>query len=156
MALNNYKRYDDEDGLNFIKKLFLFLFVLFYPMLVSIYTVLPPLIGLAGYIFIVNAHGKKIYSVSAFFYLVNLDLNLTLPLFLSIAVTVLILMFIYKPLKRLIRCRVCLLFVLIVIIDFIYYMTLFVYDFIFSTSTVIGDMLLVYYIVVDILVGVML
>ena len=156
MALSNYNKFDDEDGLKFIEKLFLFLFVLFYPMLVSIYTVLPPLIGLAGYIFIVNIRSKKIYSASAFFYLINLDLNLTLPLFFSIAITILILMFIYEPLKRLVRCRVCLLFSLIVLIDFIYYITLFIYDFIFNASTVIGDMLLVYYIVIDILVGIML
>lgn len=156
MALSNYNKFDDEKGLNFSKKLFLFFFVLLYPMLVSMYTVLPPLIGLAGYIFIVNIDSKKFYSVSAFFYLLNLDLNLTLPLFLSIAITVLILMFVYEPLKRLVRCRVCLLFILIVLIDFIYYITLFVYDFIFNASTVIGDMLLVYYIVIDILVGIML
>ena len=156
MALSNYKKFDDEEGLSLSKKLFLLLFVLLYPMLVSMYTVLPPLIGLAGYIFIINIESKKIYSVSAFFYLLNLDLNLTLPLFLSIAVIVLLLMFVYEPLKRLIRCRVCLLFVLIVLIDFIYYVTLFVYDFIFNASTVIGDMLLVYYIVIDILVGMML
>ena len=156
MALNNYKKFDDEKGLNLSKKLFLFFFVLLYPMLVSMYTVLPPLIGLAGYIFIISINSKKIYSVSAFFYLVNLDLNLTLPLFLSTAITILILMFVYEPLKRLVRCRVCLLFALIVLIDFIYYVNLFVYDFIFNASTVIGDMLLVYYIVIDILVGVML
>ena len=156
MALSNYKKNDDEEGLSVSKKLFLFFFVLFYPMLVSMYTMLPPLIGLVGYIFIVNIDSKKIYSLSAFLYLVNLDLNLTLPLFFSIAITVLILMFIYEPLKRLVRCRVCLLFALIVLIDFTYYMTLFVYDFIFNVSTVIGDMLLVYYIVIDILVGMML
>ena len=156
MALSNLRRFDDEDSLSFRKKILLFIFVLFYPMLVSIYTVLPPLIGLAGYIFIVNIDSKKIYSVSAFFYLVNLDLNLTLPLFFSTAVTILILMFVYNRLKLLIRCRVCLIFTLIVLIDFIYYITLFVYDFIFNTSTVIGDILLVYYIVIDILVGVML
>ena len=155
MAFRNYNKFDDE-GFGFRKKLFLFLFVLLYPMLVSIYTVLPPLIGLAGYIFIVNIDSKKIYSVSAFFYLVNLDLNLTLPLFFSTAVTILILMFVYNRLKLLIRCRVCLIFTLIVLIDFIYYITLFVYDFIFNTSTVIGDISLIYYIVIDILVGVML
>ncbi len=156
MALSNYKKFDDEEELSFIKKLLLFLFVFFYPMFVSMYTVLPPLIGLAGYIFIISMDRKKIYSASAFFYLVNLDLNLTLPLFLSTTISILILMFIYGKLKRLIRCRVCLLFTLIVLIDFSYYLTLFIYDFIFNTSTVVGDMLLVYYIVIDILVGVML
>ena len=156
MALSNYKKFDDEKSLNFVQKLLLFFFVFFYPMLVSMYTILPPLIGLAGYLFIVNIKSKKIYSISALFYLINLDLNLTLPLFFSIAISVLILMFIYEPLKRLVRCRVCLLFVLIVLIDFTYYMTLFLYDFIFNASTVVGDMLLVYYIVIDILLGMML
>ncbi len=156
MALSNYKKFDDEKSLNFVQKLLLFFFVFFYPMLVSMYTILPPLIGLAGYLFIVNIKSKKIYSISALFYLINLDLNLTLPLFFSIAISVLILMFIYEPLKRLVRCQVCLLFVLIVLIDLTYYMTLFVYDFIFNASTVVGDMLLVYYIVIDILLGMML
>ncbi len=156
MALSNYNRFDDEDRLGLGKKVALFLFVFLYPMFVSMYTILPPLIGLAGYIFIVNLNSKKVYSLGAFLYLINLDLNLTLPLFLSTAIVVLIFMFMYKPLKRLIRCRVCLIFVLIVLVDFIYYLTLFIYDFIFNTLTVIGDMLLVYYIVIDILIGVML
>ena len=156
MALSNHNKFDDDEGLTFSKKLFLVIFVLFYPMLVSMYTILPPLIGLAGYIFIVNIEKRKIYSVSTFFYLLNLDLNLTLPPFFSIAITILILMFIYEPLKLLVRCRVCLLFALIVLIDFVYYTSLFIYDFIFNASTIVGDMLLVYYIAIDILVGIML
>ncbi len=156
MALKNYKKFNDEEGLTVVQKSLLFLFVIVYPLLVSMYTILPPLIGLAGYLMIIHIDDKKIYSISAFFYLLNLDLNLTLPLFLSSSIIILILMFIYEPLNRLVRCRVCLLFILIVIIDFSYYMSLFVYDFIFTSTTVIGDMLLVYYIVIDIFVGVML
>ncbi len=156
MALKNYKNFNEEEGLTVVQKSLLFLFVVLYPMLVSMYTILPPLIGLAGYLMIIHIEDKKIYSISAFFYLLNLDLNLTLPLFLSNAIIILILIFIYEPLKRLVRCRVCLLFILMVIIDFSYYVSLFIYDFIFTSTTVIGDMLLVYYIVIDIFVGVML
>ena len=155
MALSNYKDYDNE-GLSFTKKTFLILFVLFYPLLKSMYPILPPLIGLAGYIFIINVGYKNFYSISALFYLLNLDLNLTLPLLLSISMISLILVFLYEPLQRLVRCKVCLLFALMAIIDFVYYMSIFVYDFIFNTSTVIGDMLLVYYIIIDILIGMML
>ena len=153
--MNRYKSYEDE-GLSFSKKIFLLLFVVLYPMFVSMYTMLPPLIGLVGYVLITNFDKNKFYVFSALFYLLNLDLNLTLPLFISILVTVLIYMFIYSPLTRLIRCRVCLLFALIAIIDFSYYITLFIYDVTFNTTTVLGDMLLIYYIVVDIFIGVLL
>ena len=157
MTVNKYKRFDDdEDGLSFKEKFLLLFFVFIYPLIVSMYTVLPPLIGLAGYMFIVNVDKKKIYAVSAFFYLLHLDLNSTLPLFLSSFIIILFSMFVYAPLKRLIRCRVCLLFTLMVLIDFSYYISLFVYDFMFNTTSVLGDMLLVYYIVVDIFIGVML
>jgi len=150
-----YNKFEDE-GLGFIQKVFLVLFVILYPMFVSMYTMLPPLIGLAGYILIINFDKNRTYAFSAFFYLLNLDLNLTLPLFQSIIITILIFMFVYAPLSRLIRCRVCLLFTLMVIIDFSYYVSLFIYDFIFNTTTVLGDMLLVYYIVVDVFIGILL
>ena len=153
--MNRYKKFEDE-GLSIGQKLFLVLFVALYPLFVSMYTMLPPLIGLIGYVIILNFNKNIIFVISSFLYLLNLDLNLSLPFLLSTFVILFVYMFIYTPLKRLIRCRVCLLFVLMVIIDFSYYISLFIYDFIFNTTTVLGDMLLVYYIVVDIFVGVLL
>ena len=151
-----YNSFEEEEGLTFVQKIGLILFVIVYPLFVSMYTMLPPFVGLAGYVLIVNLEKEKTYIFAPLFFLLNLDLNLSLPLFLSIFVIILIYMFIYKPLKRLVRCKVCLLFALIVIIDFLYYFSLFIYDFIFNTTTVLADMLLVYYIVVDILLGVLL
>ena len=151
-----YKKFDDEDGLSFVQKTGLILFVIVYPLFVSMYTMLPPFIGLAGYVLIINLEKEKSYIFAPLLFLLNLDLNLSLPLFLSIFVIILIYMFIYTPLKRLVRCKVCLLFALIVIIDFLYYFSLFIYDFIFNTTTILADMLLVYYIVIDILLGVLL
>lgn len=152
----NRKKHYNEERLAFFKKVSLGFIVVVYPILVSIYTMLPPLIGLVGYIVIVNMDKNRLYALSGMFYLLNLDLNLTLPMLLSIFVIVLIYMLLYHKLKLLIRCRVCLLFVVIVLIDLLYYLSLFLYDFMFNTSTVIGDMLLVYYIVVDIFIGVFL
>jgi len=154
--LYKYKKFDDEDGLSFVQKTGLILFVIVYPLFVSMYTMLPPFIGLAGYVLIINLEKEKSYIFAPLLFLLNLDLNLSLPLFLSIFVIILIYMFIYTPLKRLVRCKVCLLFALIVIIDFLYYFSLFIYDFIFNTTTILADMLLVYYIVIDILLGVLL
>jgi hypothetical protein len=147
---------DDEEGLSFLAKTGLILFVAIYPLFVSMYTMLPPLIGLAGYVLIINLEKEKTYVLAPLLYLLNLDLNLSLPLLLSIFIIMVVYMFVYTPLKRLIRCKVCLLFALIVVIDFLYYCSLFIYDFIFTTTTVLADMLLVYYIVVDILLGVLL
>lgn len=152
---NSFGGYNKK-SLNFLEKSFLLLIVLLYPILVSIYSMLPPLIGLAGYIVITNVDKNRFYALSGMVYLVNLELNLTLPMLLSIFVVVMIYIFLYSHLKLLIRCRVCMVFVLMVLIDLIYYLTLFLYDIMFNTSTVVGDMLLVYYIAIDILIGVLL
>lgn len=152
-----YNRFDEEEeGLSFIQKTGLILFITIYPLFVSMYTMLPPFIGLAGYVLIINLEKEKAYAFAPLFYLLNLDLNLSLPLLLSFFIVILVYMFVYTPLKRLVRCKVCSLFTLIIIVDFLYYISLFVYDFIFNTTTVLADMLLVYYIVVDILLGILL
>ena len=150
-----YKNFDEE-GLSLLQKTGLILFVLIYPLFVSMYTMLPPFIGLAGYVLITYIEKEKTYFLAPLFYLLNLDLNLSLPLLLSLFIIMLVYMFIYSPLKRLVRCKVCFLFALIVILDALYYLSLFIYDFIFTTTTVLADMLLVYYIVIDILLGLLL
>jgi len=153
--MKQYTRLDNQE-LTLLQKIFLASFVIFYPFLVSIYTMLPPLIGLVGYIIISNFEKNTLYAWSGFFYLVNLELNSSLPLFLSFFLIILVYALVYSTLKLLIRCRICLLFTLMVIIDFSYYVGLFLYDIIFNTSSVIGDMLLIYYIVIDILIGMFL
>ncbi|SFV71161.1 hypothetical protein MNB_SV-13-440 [hydrothermal vent metagenome] len=146
----------DKEKLTLLQKIFLVSFILFYPFLVSIYTMLPPLIGLVGYIIISNLDKNVLYAWGGFFYLANLELNLSLPLLLSFFIIIVIHSLFYSKLKLLIRCRVCFLFTLMVLIDFSYYLGLFLYDMIFNTSSIIGDMLLAYYIAVDILIGVFL
>ena len=146
----------DKERLTLLQKIFLVFFVLFYPFLVSIYTMLPPLIGLVGYIIISNLDKNVLYAWGGFLYLLNLELNSSLPLLLSFFIIIVVYALFYSTLKLLIRCRVCLLFALMVIIDASYYLGLFLYDIIFNTSSVIGDMLLIYYIVIDILIGVFL
>ena len=155
--MNKYKYKDlDERKLGFFDKTLLALFVGFYPFLVSMYPMLPPLIGLAGYIIIINFEKHTLFALSGFFYLLNLEFNSSLPILLSSFIIILIYVMLYSTLTLLIRCRVCLLFTLIALIDFVYYISLFLYDFIFNTSSVVGDIFLIYYIVVDILIGVFL
>ena len=151
-----YRNDFSKEKLNFLEKLGLFLVVIGYPFLVSIYSMLPPLIGLVGYIIIVNVDKNRLYALAGMVYLMNLELNLTLPILLSIFVVVMTYLFLYSPLKLLIRCQICLLFTMIVLVDFLYYVTLFLYDAMFQTTTVVGDMMLIYYIIVDIFIGVLL
>jgi len=154
--MNRYSNGFRKNKLDFLEKLGLFLVVIGYPFLVSIYSMLPPLIGLAGYIIISNVDKNKLYALAGMVYLLNLELNLTLPTLLSIFVVIMTYVFLYSKLKLLIHCQVCFLFAMIVIVDTLYYMTLFLYDAMFQTTTVVSDMMLVYYIIVDIFVGVLL
>jgi len=154
--MNRYNKSFNRDKLAFLEKFGLFLVVIGYPVLVSIYSMLPPLIGLAGYIVISNVDKNKVYALAGMVYLLNLELNLTLPMLLSIFVVVMTYMFLYSTLKLLIHCQVCFLFTMVVILDASYYLTLFLYDAMFHTTTVVGDMMLVYYVMVDILIGVLL
>ncbi len=146
----------EQKKLSFLQWTSLVSLVAFYPILVSIYTMLPPLIGLVGYIVVTNMDKNRIYALAGMLYLVNLDLNLTLPLLLSVFMVVMVQVFIYPRLKRLIYCQVCLFLILIVVIDFLYYFSLFIYDFIFNSSTIIADVMLIFYIVVDVMIGVLL
>ncbi len=60
-------------------------FILFYPMLISIYVFLPLFIGAMSYILIQGLERKKsLFLFISVIYLMNLEVNLTLPLFLTI------------------------------------------------------------------------
>jgi hypothetical protein len=154
--MNSYRSDYHRKKLTLLEKLGLFLIVIGYPFLVSIYSMLPPLIGLAGYIIISNIDKNKVYALAGMVYLLNLELNLTLPMLLSIFVVIMTYVFLYSTLKLLIRCQVCFLFTMIVIVDTFYYLALFLYDAMFQTTTVVSDMILFYYIIVDVFVGVLL
>jgi len=150
-----YKSYKKRN-IGFFEWGFIAFFVLFYPLLVSIYTLLPPLIGIAGLVIIYNFEKSVIYTLAGMLYLFNLDLNLSLPLMLSIFSIVLVNVFIYPTTKLMIRCKVCLALFLIVIINGFYYINLFLYDIVLDTHTVVADSMLAFYILVDIIIGLLL
>ena len=63
-----YNRFNEE-GLNLFQKVLIILFVFIYPLFVSIYTMFPPLIGIAGYLLIINLEKDKTYVLAPLFYL---------------------------------------------------------------------------------------
>jgi hypothetical protein len=146
----------DIDNIGFFRWILILFAVIFYPILVSIYALFPPLIGIAGLIIIYNIDKNIILVVSGVLYLIHIDLNLSLPFLLSIVSIVLIHILAYPSAKLMIRCRVCLALFLIIIIDILYYTNLFLYDIILGTKTIIADSMLWLYIFIDIIIGLLL
>lgn len=133
------------------------IFVIVYPMLISIYVFLPLFIGIMGYIFMVGIEeGKLSYVLIALFYFINLETNLSLPFFLTIIASLLVYLFIYTNLTYFRKCQICKPILSVLMIDGLYLGLLLSYDFIFQTSSVVLDNILLYSLIVDVLVAVIL
>ena len=146
----------DIDNIGFFRWILILFAVIFYPILVSIYSIFPPLIGIAGLIIIYNIDKNIVLVISGVLYLIHIDLNLSLPFLLSAFSIFLIHILAYPSAKLMIRCRVCLAIFLIVLIDSFYYTNLFLYDFLLNTQTIVADSMLWLYIFIDIIVGLLL
>jgi len=135
----------------------IFLFILFYPMLISFYVFLPLLVGLMGYLFIVGIEKRKWeYVLFSLIYFVNLEVNLSLPFFLILISVLIVYMFFYGMLSHFKKCPVCLPFFTVLLIDLVYLGVLLFYDFVFGTSSVVLDTILLYSLIVDLIVVVVL
>jgi hypothetical protein len=133
------------------------LFIAFYPMLISIYVFLPLLIGIMGYLLMVGIdEGKTSYVIMALIYFVNLEVNLSLPFFLTIITSLLIYVIFYEKLTYLKKCSICKPILSVLFIDGLYLGALLAYDFMFQSTTVVLDNILLYSLIVDVLVVVIL
>jgi hypothetical protein len=132
-------------------------FIVFYPMFISIYVFLPLMVGVMGYIFIQGIERNKLdYIIVAGIYLINLDLNLSLPIFLSIVASMIVYVMIDKSFLAKTKCKLCKALISVVLIDFVYLGVLLGYDFVFQTQSIVLDELLVYSLIVDMIVAVIL
>ena len=133
------------------------IFVLFYPMLISIYVFLPLFIGAISYMLILGVdRGNYLYIVMALIYLINLEVNLSLPLFFTIIAALFVYMIIYSSLGHFRKCKFCKALLSVLILDMVYLGTLFTYDFVFNVNSIELDMILLYSLIVDMLVVVLL
>jgi hypothetical protein len=133
------------------------LFIIIYPMLISVYVFLPLFIGIMGYFFLRGIdEGKYQYLFVSSFYFINLEVNLSLPLFLTIISFLLVYVLFYQNLNYFRRCQVCKPILSVILLDIFYLGMLLSYDFIFQTSSVVLDNLLLYSLIVDMLVVVIL
>jgi hypothetical protein len=134
------------------------IFILYYPILISVYVKLPLFIGYAGYLLLLGMEGKRGYSYIflPLLYLLNLEANLSLPLLLTVLSVFIYHMIFYNIVNILKRCRVCVAFISVVAIDSIYFALILVYDFIFEGSSIEINSLLLYSLVLDIVAAVAL
>ena len=133
------------------------IFIAFYPMLISIYVFLPLLIGIMGYIMIMGIEdGKLHYILIAMIYFINLEVNLSLLFFLTIISTLLMYVLFYHNLTHFRSCQICKPILSVILIDLVYLGLLLAYDFIFQSSSIVLDNILLYSLIVDILVVVIL
>ena len=132
-------------------------FVLFYPMLISIYVFLPLFVGAMSYVLILGLDKEKSFSLPlAIIYLINLEVNLSLPLFLTIISSFIFYVTLYPSLKHFRRCKICKPLLSVIILDFFYLGALFAFDFIFQTQSIVLDNILLYSLIVDMLIVVLL
>ena len=135
---------------------FALLVAFFYPIVISIYLFLPLFTGVAGYAIIRGAEkGEWFGIVLGLLYFVNLDLNLSLPFF-AIALTIFTVYFVLYPIWRHFRCHICAVLLSVLSIDGVYFGMLKLYDFVFATTTVKTDTILLYHLVTDLLVAAVL
>jgi len=132
-------------------------FIVFYPMLISIYVFLPLLIGVMGYILIQGIEKGKIYYIFiAIIYFINLEVNLSLPFFLIFISALLVYVLFYHSLIHFRECMICRPVLSVLLIDAVYLGSLLSYDFVFQTNSVVLDTILLYSLIVDLLIVVIL
>jgi hypothetical protein len=134
-----------------------FLFVIFYPMLISIYVSLPFLIGTVSYILLEGIQkDKPMYIFMGIVYLINLEVNHTLPLFLTIISAFMFYLFIYRGLTHFRSCKICKPIISVVLLDIFYLLALIIFDFIFKTDSIHLDLMLFYSLIVDMILVVLI
>lgn len=133
------------------------LFIIFYPMLISIYVFLPLFVGVMGYLLMKGIDENRIfYILLALLYFINLEVNLSLPFFLTTLISLLVYVFFYHHLNYFRKCVICRPILSVILIDGFYLLSLLAYDFVFQTHTIVLDNILLYSLIVDLLVVVVL
>ena len=132
-------------------------FVIFYPMLISIYVFLPLLVGVMGYVLMMGIEKNRLsYFVIPLVYFINLEVNLSLPYFLTIIAALLVYVLVFRHLDLFRKCVICRPILSVILMDLIYLGLLVSYDYIFGTSSIVLDNILLYSLIVDLLVVVLI
>ena len=135
----------------------LFLFVLIYPMVISIYVFTPLFIGTMAYILLEGLYKEKYFAIfTAAVYFINFEVNLSLPLFFIIILSLLFYTLFYSSLIEMKRCKYCKAILTVLAINIMYALGLYIYDFIFETNSIFFDDMLLYSLLADIFLVILL
>ena len=129
------------------------LFVLFYPIFVSIYPLLPPFIGFFGLLFIKGINEKR-YAIIfyAFLFLLHIEINLSLPILYSAIAALIIYFSAYMHVGIFKKCSYChYSIVMVLFIDMLYYAMMTLYGFAAKESILPSDYLYLFWLVADII-----
>jgi len=132
------------------------LFVILYPMLISVYVFLPLFVGFAGWMLLRGFEGGGYrYIIPSLAYLINLEVNLSLPLLLSLFAVLLYYLLLYDKVQYLKRCKTCVAVISVVAIDLLYLAALMTYDLMLDAGTLVLSDLLWYSLIADIALAVL-
>ncbi len=131
--------------------LVILVFIIFYPLLISIDVYLPLLIGFAGYMIVLGIEGRGfLYILLPAIYYINLEVNLSLSLMLLLLSVILFYMTLYKKILFFKRCPICVNVLSVIAINLYYFISILGYDSIFDTTSVSVNYTLLYSVLVDI------
>jgi hypothetical protein len=156
MIYNNKQYSSNHD--NFVALwIMLILLALLYPILISIYVVLPSFIGLAGYWMISGIRDDNLMPIFiSSLYLINLDINTSVPIFSGIISVLLCYLFILPRFRIIANCKICTGIIIVISIYIIYFVVAYIFDFAFELDIVHVSLLILISIIIDILLVSML
>ena len=127
-------------------------FIVLYPVLISRHVYLPLFIGFAGFLMIRGFEGDGYaYFWFPFFYLLNLEVNTSLPILVNFLSIVLFYALFFEKIKYFKMCKVCVAIMTVIGVNIFYFITLSAFDFIFSTTSIQVDTLLLYSMLFDVI-----
>jgi len=134
-------------------QIIMLMIAIIYPMMVSMYVVLPLFIGLAGYFMIDGIlNDKKIESFISFLYLTNLDLNTSVPVFSGVVAVLLCYLVVLPYASRITStCKTCTNILTVISVYIVYFVTIFIFDFIVDIDSHNASLLILMSVLVDIL-----
>ena len=129
---------------------YLWIFIIFYPMIFTLYNFSPPLLGIASYLLLDAFERRDNMFISlAIVYMLNIDINFSMPMFLGILTTLFLYIVIYPKLLVINHCKMCVAFIIVILFNLIYLELTLLYGYIFKVEIVEIDSVLLVYLIFD-------
>ena len=129
---------------------YLWIFIIFYPMIFTLYNFSPPLLGIASYLLLDAFERRdKLFILLALLYMLNIDIHFSMPMFLGILTTLFLYIVIYPKLLVINHCKVCIASIIVILFNLLYLELILLYGYIFQIEIVEVDAVLFVYLIFD-------